>query len=80
MDKALEDMLIAGLRDKIKKIKSSNPGSVKPVVSLKITNECNLRCLHCSSDSGLPLRNELSLEEIRDLIDDLAKIGVRRVT
>jgi len=80
VDKALEDMLIAGLRDKIRKIKSSNPGSVKPVVSLKITNECNLRCLHCSSDSGLPLRNELSLEEIQGLIDDLAKIGVRRVT
>nr|MDO8082207.1 radical SAM protein [Candidatus Freyarchaeota archaeon] len=80
MDKALEDILIAGLRDKISKLQSISHNHTTPVVSLKITNECNLKCLHCSSDSGLPLRNELTLTEIRNLIDDLARIGVKRVT
>ncbi|MGQ9719884.1 MAG: radical SAM/SPASM domain-containing protein [Candidatus Jordarchaeum sp.] len=80
MDDALEQILITGLRNKINKIKSSNPGSAIPVVSLKITNECNLKCLHCSSDSGLPLHNELTLKEIQNLIDKLSKIGVKRIT
>jgi len=80
VDKALEDILIAGLRDKISKLQSISHNHTTPVVSLKITNECNLKCLHCSSDSGLPLRNELTLTEIRNLIDDLARIGVKRVT
>lgn len=80
VDKALEDILITGLRNKINKLKSSSNNHTPPVVSLKITNECNLRCLHCSSDSGLPLRNELTLKEIQNLIDDLKRAGVKRVT
>lgn len=80
MDKAIEDILIAGLHNKISKLKSTNHNHTVPVISLKITNECNLKCLHCSADSGLPLPNELTLKEIQNLIDDLARIGVKRVT
>ena len=80
VDKTLEEILIKGLRDKISKLKSVSHNYTIPVVSLKITNECNLKCLHCSSDSGLPLRNELTLEEIQNLIGELAQIGVKRVT
>ncbi|MFB0560137.1 MAG: radical SAM protein [Candidatus Lokiarchaeia archaeon] len=80
MDKTLEEILIKGLQDKISKLKSVSHNYTIPVVSLKITNECNLKCLHCSSDSGLPLRNELTLEEIQNLIGELAQIGVKRVT
>ncbi|MEM2135375.1 MAG: radical SAM protein [Candidatus Freyarchaeota archaeon] len=81
MDKALEEILITGLRNKISKLESNGHNYDKiPVISLKITNECSLKCLHCSSDSGLPLHNELTLGEIQNLIDELAKIGVKRIT
>ncbi len=79
VDKTLEEILIKGLRYKISNLKSISHSCTIPVVSLKLTNECNLKCLHCSSDSGLPLRNELTLKEIRTLIDELVQIGVKRV-
>ncbi len=80
VDDRIKEILITGLRNKINKLKTGNPGFTIPVVSLKITNECNLKCLHCSSDSGLPLHNELTLKEIQNLIDQLTQIGVKRVT
>ena len=40
------------------------------------TNECNLRCLHCSSDSGHASSGELQTREVFDLIDQLADCGV----
>jgi len=37
---------------------------------LNITNECNLRCRHCHSFFGSPLKNELTTEEITNLIKE----------
>jgi mycofactocin radical SAM maturase len=42
----------------------------------EITSACNLRCKHCLSDSGKPLSNELSTEEVKELIDSLAMMKV----
>lgn len=41
-----------------------------------VTNACTLKCLHCSSDAGAPLRSELTLEEIKLMIDDLYNAGM----
>jgi radical SAM protein with 4Fe4S-binding SPASM domain len=52
--------------------------TVGPVVFWNITNRCNLSCLHCYSRSGpgTGKDTELTTSEARDLIDDLAGLGV----
>lgn len=42
-------------------------------VSLEITYRCNLSCKHCYVD--LPAGNELSLAELKDILDQLADSG-----
>jgi radical SAM protein with 4Fe4S-binding SPASM domain len=48
-------------------------------ISLEITRKCNLQCKHCYSDSGVQRKNELTFEEIKKLIDQLAHIGVLNI-
>lgn len=45
----------------------------------EITLACNLHCKLCGSRAGKARRDELSTEEARDLVDQLAAIGVRDV-
>lgn len=48
----------------------------KPVVVWNMTRRCNLKCVHCyahAKDEEFP--NELSTEEGKKLIDDLARFG-----
>lgn len=48
----------------------------KPVVVWNVTRRCNLKCVHCYSRSeDLDYRGELSFEEGKALIDDLAAFG-----
>ncbi|MDQ7825660.1 MAG: radical SAM protein [Candidatus Eremiobacteraeota bacterium] len=44
-------------------------------VHLQVTNECQLKCRHCSQDTRDAFQDELSLEEIKKLIDEMAAIG-----
>ena len=44
-------------------------------VHLQATKGCNLECIHCFSDSGKALKNELKFKEITSLIDQMAEIG-----
>ncbi|MGD2248139.1 MAG: radical SAM protein [Candidatus Methanofastidiosia archaeon] len=46
---------------------------------VELTNACNLSCLHCANDSGNPYPDELTTQEILDLIDTLHTMGVTRV-
>ena len=48
-------------------------------VTWEITLECNLRCVHCLSDSGKAASNELNQEECLRLIDELAHLRVFQV-
>jgi radical SAM protein with 4Fe4S-binding SPASM domain len=49
----------------------------KPIVVWNITRRCNLRCVHCYSDScDQEYAGEMSTQEGRRLIDDLADYGV----
>jgi len=48
----------------------------KPVVVWNCTQACNLKCIHCYAQAGCrPAADELSFEEGRALIDDLAAFG-----
>lgn len=50
----------------------------EPVLAatIRLTRGCNLRCPHCYVNAGLPLENELTLKEIKSIIDQLAKLKV----
>ncbi|MBW1983939.1 MAG: 12,18-didecarboxysiroheme deacetylase [Deltaproteobacteria bacterium] len=49
----------------------------RPVVVWNITRRCNLKCVHCYAQSDdISYENELSTDEGKTLIDDLAKFGV----
>lgn len=49
-------------------------------VFFDITYECNLRCKHCFTESGLKKVSELNDERKRFLIDQLNKMGVFRMS
>jgi len=63
------------LRYSQKSLHSSAPR--KPVVVWNSTKRCNLSCRHCysNSNSNLPIEDELSTDEAKTLIDDLADFG-----
>lgn len=49
----------------------------RPIVVWNITRRCNLKCVHCYSDSDArDYPGELSWEQCRAVIDDLADFGV----
>ncbi len=54
----------------------SQPAAVAVV---EVTNRCNLRCPHCASDSGCARDEEMTLEEMRRVISDLAHLGCREL-
>jgi len=45
----------------------------------EITDECNLRCIHCWADDGRAAADELTTAEAMDVADQLAAAGCRRV-
>lgn len=49
---------------------------------VSVTDKCNLRCVYCMPEEGLPwLKREeiLSYEEIRDVVGVMAEMGLKRV-
>ncbi len=49
----------------------------RPVVVWNITRKCNLKCVHCYAHAkNISFENELSTEEGKNLLDDLAQFGV----
>jgi radical SAM protein with 4Fe4S-binding SPASM domain len=52
----------------------------KPVVVWNVTRTCNLKCIHCYSDSAARVyAGELNHVEARALLEDLARFGVPAV-
>ena len=52
----------------------------RPIVVWNITRACNLACVHCYNDSGAcKADDELSTEEAKVVLDDLAQFGVPSV-
>lgn len=46
----------------------------------EITLVCNMSCMHCGSYAGHSRDQEMSLEQMLDVADQLADIGVKRLT
>ena len=46
---------------------------------MEVTNRCNLRCPHCASASGNARPDEMSLQEVRTVVSDLAALGCHTV-
>ena len=63
------------LNDKI----LTNQFSFADIVYLELTRECNLRCVHCLNNSGELMDNQLSMEEFKKLIMDLAEAGIQEI-
>ncbi len=52
----------------------------RPIVVWNITRACNLKCVHCYNDSGADKADdELSTQEAKTVLDDLAEFGVPSV-
>ena len=52
----------------------------RPIVVWNITRACNLKCVHCYNDSGADKAcDELSTDEAKNTLDDLAQFGVPSV-
>lgn len=61
------------LRYSHKKYASRSVLDIKPIVVWNITNKCNLKCVHCYSNSkNKSYKNELSTLEAKKVISDLA--------
>ncbi len=45
------------------------------IVWFEVTRRCNLTCTHCYIDAGRPRKDEMSLAEIKETLDDLKSIG-----
>lgn len=43
---------------------------IRPSVQLQLTNECNLNCAYCCTDSGKPRSHEVSREQIFRVVDE----------
>ncbi|WP_054743402.1 radical SAM/SPASM domain-containing protein [Cellulosilyticum ruminicola] len=50
-------------------------------VAIDVTNKCNLRCLHCYNNSGenQVIADELSDDDIRKFVDELADMGIYNI-
>jgi len=71
-----------------KRASGERPGDVvpkqaserRPIVVWNITRACNLKCVHCYNDSGSRCaEDELSTQEAKEVLRDLAAFGVPTV-
>ncbi|MFC1533618.1 mycofactocin radical SAM maturase [Thermodesulfobacteriota bacterium] len=61
-------------------VEMARMGLRSPVnVTWEITLRCNLTCVHCLSDAGSALNDELTTKECRELIDQWASLKVFQV-
>ena len=47
------------------------------LVSWMTTNKCNLKCVHCYQDAEEATDKELSCEEGKKMIDEIARAGFK---
>ncbi|MBI5417001.1 radical SAM protein [Candidatus Poribacteria bacterium] len=50
------------------------------IVNWAITGRCNLRCTHCYGTYGIVQKDELPIEIVKKTIDELKKMGTKRIT
>ncbi|MDO8489103.1 MAG: radical SAM protein [Candidatus Omnitrophota bacterium] len=66
----------AGFYDEIRYQKGKPADTNRPIVVWNSTRRCNLKCIHCYIDAKrTPDAGELTTQEAKNLIDDLAAFG-----
>lgn len=66
--------------DDVRYHKPADTRDVRPVVVLNLTRACNLKCIHCYTNSDAHRDpDELRTDEVKLLLEDLAAFGVRHV-
>lgn len=48
-------------------------------LELELSRACNLRCIYCYASSGQALKDELTLEEIFQVIDQAKELGAKKI-
>jgi radical SAM protein with 4Fe4S-binding SPASM domain len=48
-------------------------------ISVEITKNCDLRCIHCYAEAGPPAVNEMSTDQWLHILDELYTLGTRTV-
>lgn len=63
------------------RLKSRPKGQALERIFLELTQRCNFSCMHCymSASSGTDLSNELSFDEVCNIIDQADAMGVYRI-
>lgn len=46
---------------------------------IELTNKCNLKCIHCYNEQGTIPKTTLTLQDLKHVIDELKKNGVKKV-
>lgn len=58
---------------------SQNHFSFADIAYIEITHECNLRCKHCLNNSGNKMKDQLTDNEIFNLIIEFSKAGMQEI-
>lgn len=58
---------------------NKKPSKTKRLLYLEVTRKCNLKCPHCFNDSKIDCEKELSLEEIKKIIDNFLVMGGKEI-
>ena len=69
--------MILGANFTDQEIESARIGNKLQTNTLLLSNKCNLNCIYCYRNAGIPLRNELSLEDRKEIIQQAKKLGAR---
>jgi radical SAM protein with 4Fe4S-binding SPASM domain len=68
------------MKEEMKNNKEAHKTIIPPpyLISYAVTRKCNLKCMHCYSDAlGEPAPDELSTEEAKRLLDEIADWGIK---
>jgi len=60
-------------------IKDARDNNTLLSMELELSRICNMRCIYCYSSAGDKLNDELSLDEIKDIIDQAALLKAKKI-
>lgn len=71
---------VYGLNFSKKEIRDAVESNKILTLDLETSHLCNLKCIYCYNNSGKKLSNELSLEEIKDIISQAKECGAKNIS